>query len=103
MKENKVLTVRAYDLMKTFVALAEPSCSLKFVFWDKVYKYLMSVWIGELEHNVNDKNLLVEVDTTDILNYYNYIVTGDILSPVLRRALFCSSGANIINLVLNPI
>lgn len=73
------------------------------MFWDKVYKYLMSVWIGELEHNVIDKNLLVEVDTTDILNYYNYIVTGDILSPVLRRALFCSSGANIINLVLNPI
>lgn len=59
--------------------------------------------MGELEHNVNDKNLLVEVDTTDILNYYNHIVTGDILSSVLRRVLFRSSGANIINLVLNPI
>lgn len=59
--------------------------------------------MGELEHNVNDKNLLVEVDTTDILNYYNHIVTGDILSSVLRRVLFRSSGANIINLVLNLI
>lgn len=59
--------------------------------------------MGELEHNVNDKNLLVEVDTTDILNYYNHIVTGDILSSVLRRVLFRSSVANIINLVLNPI
>lgn len=62
------------------------------MFWDKVYKNLMSVWIGELEHNVNDKNLLVEVDTTDILNSYNYIVTGDILSPVLRRALLLFLG-----------
>lgn len=53
--------------------------------------------MGELEHNVNDKNLLVEVETTDILNYYNHIVTGDILSSVLRRVLFRSSGANIIN------
>lgn len=59
--------------------------------------------MSELEHNVNDKNLLVEVDTTDILNYYNHIVTGDILSSVLRRVLFRSSVANIINLVLNPI
>lgn len=59
--------------------------------------------MGELEHNVNDKNLLVEIDTTDILNYYNHIVTGDILSSVLRRVLFRSSVANIINLVLNPI